>query len=240
MANAVRDVGANATILRIGQITGDTVSGVWNDSEVLPMIMRSAMTMGILPELDMRCEWLPVDTLAKCILQIAELDEEGGQKRDQDSGDAQLVYNLVSPYSFSWTTDLIPALSSAGLSFRPCSWETWIHRLRSFSLDPSSISPNESVNGSSNSTTLSATTPPVAAYPLLNPALKLIDFLEGPFMHDNAAGGDTSIKFSIVAAEEAAPALQKAPKVIESGLLAKMVQVWLRNWGVEDKGGKGE
>ena len=191
--------------------------------------------MGILPELDMRCEWLPVDTLAFCILQIAELEEDEPQKGVKDREGAPLVYNLVSPYSFSWTTDLLPALSSAGLSFRPSSWETWIHRLRSFSLS----SGNDSTTTASSPTTTSITiTPSAAANVYLNPALKLIDFLEGPFMHENAAGGKTSIQFNIAAAKKAAPALQNAPKIIESGLLTKMVRVWLRKWEAGDKEGE--
>lgn len=64
---AVQDAGANASSLRIEQIVGDKNSGWWNDNEAISLIVRSAWTMRILPELDLACEWLPVDTLARSI-----------------------------------------------------------------------------------------------------------------------------------------------------------------------------
>ena len=73
MQAAVAESGANATILRIGQVVGDTKWGVWNDNEALPLIIRSAMTMGVLPQLDVACSWLPVNTVAASVLRIAGL-----------------------------------------------------------------------------------------------------------------------------------------------------------------------
>ncbi|KAL8992612.1 MAG: hypothetical protein Q9188_007547 [Gyalolechia gomerana] len=75
---AVQDAGANAFILRRGQIVGDTNSGWWNDNEAIPLIVRSAWTMGILPELDLACEWLPVDTLARSMIEIGGTEVAGG------------------------------------------------------------------------------------------------------------------------------------------------------------------
>ena len=59
---AVKNHGARATVLRIGQVVGDTKVGVWKDTEAFPLIIRSAVTMSILPNIDMTCQWLPVDT----------------------------------------------------------------------------------------------------------------------------------------------------------------------------------
>lgn len=238
---AVEEAGANATILRIGQVVGDTKWGSWNDSEAFPLIIRSALTMGILPELDLDCEWLPVDTVAESIVQIAGLATPGGSPTtnkvpdttpsEQDTTringsspppqQARLVYNLVSPHTFSWTTDLLPALSSAGLSFRPVSLATWLHQLRKLS---SSVS-------SDNGTGKAVQT--AAANPNQNPAIKLVEFFEKTFQTDKEAGGE-GVKFEIGEAEKAAPALRQAPLIIESGLLGKMVRGWLGRWvGVE-------
>jgi thioester reductase-like protein len=46
--NATR-AGARGYVLRIGQIVGDTVNGVWNDEEFIPAMIRSALTMRALP-----------------------------------------------------------------------------------------------------------------------------------------------------------------------------------------------
>ena len=243
---AVEDAGADAVILRVGQVIGDAKHGVWNDTEAFPLIIRSAVTMGILPELSSTCEWLPVDTLAKSIIQIGgiastEEPHTNGFHSDFTSNGLEangslthpkprLVYNLVSPYSFSWTSDLLPALSSAGLSFRPRSLATWLHQLRKLS---STAYPHSSSNGA---------TTPAAADPDQNPAIKLISFFEESFQDNNGeAGGDLGIRFETKDAEEVAPALRDAPLVIESGLLRKMVEAWKEKWkGQEGKRGRAE
>lgn len=48
--NATRR-GARAYILRIGQVVGDTSHGLWNDNEFIPSVIRSALTLQILPRL---------------------------------------------------------------------------------------------------------------------------------------------------------------------------------------------
>ena len=227
---AVEDAGADATILRVGQVVGDTKQGLWNDTEAFPLIIRSAVTMSILPELSSNCEWLPVDTLAKSILQIggiAPADESQINGSHNVSGEAletnghsphtkhQLVYNLVSPHSFSWTSDLLPALSSAGLSFRPRSLATWLHQLRKLS--------SAQLNDTSNGVTAAA------ADPDHNPAIKLISFFEESFQ-DNSEVGDSGIRFETKEAEKIAPALHDTPLIIESGLLKKMVDAWMEKW----------
>ena len=220
---AVEDAGADATILRIGQVVGDTKSGIWNDSEAFPLIIRSAVTMGILPSLSSTCEWLPVDTLATSIIQIADLAHNGNSI--PESGN-RLVYNLVSPHSFSWTSDLLPALSRAGLSFRPKSLATWLHQLRTLSSTPSTTS-NKSTN---NATSAAEATPTPAADPSQNPAIKLVSFFAEGFADQSDVAAESGIRFETGEAEKKAPALHAAPNVIESGLLGKMVDVWMEKW----------
>ena len=50
----VRDAaqrGARSYVLRIGQVVGDTVQGIWNEGESIPLMIRSAMEMEMLPDL---------------------------------------------------------------------------------------------------------------------------------------------------------------------------------------------
>ncbi|KAL8840582.1 MAG: hypothetical protein Q9170_001268 [Blastenia crenularia] len=237
---AVQQAGANTSIFRIGQIVGDTKSGRWNDSEALPLVIRSALTMGMLPEMELACEWLPVDTLAQSIIQISGIETNGGSSMNGSSqadrtehevsgndgalpsDKVQLVYNLVSPHTFSWTNDLLPALSSAGLSFRPTQLATWVHQLRSLSL-------TESIT-EDNNTDKSLLT--AASDATRNPAIKLIDFYEDAFQNENALG-NAWIKFETKEAQRRAPALRHTPKITESGLLTKMVGAWMQRWKVE-------
>lgn len=49
--NAAVQAGAPAYVLRIGQIVGDSKEGVWNDTEAIPLMVRSALTLKVLPAL---------------------------------------------------------------------------------------------------------------------------------------------------------------------------------------------
>lgn len=44
-----RAQGAGAFVLRIGQIIGDSIHGRWNGTEAIPLMIRSAVTLGALP-----------------------------------------------------------------------------------------------------------------------------------------------------------------------------------------------
>ena len=52
--NAAR-IGAPSHVLRIGQVVGDTKKGLWNDKEFLPLMIRSALSLGALPKLHEVC-----------------------------------------------------------------------------------------------------------------------------------------------------------------------------------------
>lgn len=164
----------------------------------------------------MTCQWLPVDVLAEGVLEIAGLrdGDKSGAAGAVNEREGQLVYNLLSPHTFSWTPDLCSALHTTKLSaFVNVPFKNWLAQLRS----------------------LSATTPSFAggkmsesADPNRNPAIKLVDFFAEGF----AGNADLKIVFEIGDAEKASPALRNAPKVIESGLLGKMVEVWMERWMV--------
>ena len=49
---AAEQIGMVATVLRVGQIIGDSEQGTWNTTEAIPLMIQSAVTMGALPALD--------------------------------------------------------------------------------------------------------------------------------------------------------------------------------------------
>ncbi len=49
---AAKQTGMNARVLRVGQIVGDTQIGQWNSPEAIPLMIRSAVTVGALPALE--------------------------------------------------------------------------------------------------------------------------------------------------------------------------------------------
>ncbi|KAL8666683.1 MAG: hypothetical protein Q9202_001221 [Teloschistes flavicans] len=239
VAAAVEQAGAKASCLRIGQVVGDTRQGIWNDREAFPSIVRSALTMGVLPQLGVECEWLPVDTLAKVVVELAGLDElnDDGSLREKNSkatngeidGEKrtmELVYNINSPHTFSWTTNFLPALHAAGLEFDIVAFEEWHQRLSSFSIS------------SKSSTT-------EAADPDRNPALKLLQYYDSAFTGKDEKK-DGRVVFEIEKAMRDSGALRGAEDVIESGMVGKMVGSWMERWvkegeqeAVKDGGSKG-
>ncbi|KAH8428587.1 uncharacterized protein LDX57_006283 [Aspergillus melleus] len=126
--NAARR-GARSYVLRIGQIVGDTVRGVWNEGESIPLMIRSARTMKILPDLKETCSWLPVDILGTAILEIAHTCAQGPVPAGLDKVDPPIFYNLVNPHEFAWL-DLLSRLRTAGLEFTTVPFAQWLDGLR--------------------------------------------------------------------------------------------------------------
>jgi carbohydrate kinase (thermoresistant glucokinase family) len=120
---AAQKAGIKARVLRVGQIVADTVHGVWNDTEAIPLIMQSAITVGALPKLQESPSWTPVDVVAKAVSEIALSDAES------------IVANVTNARTFSWTNELLPALREAGLEFDAIEPKEWVKRLSESSDD---------------------------------------------------------------------------------------------------------
>ena len=52
IVHSATEAGGDAHSLRIGQIIGDTQTGIWNSSEAFPLIVQSALALKMLPKLD--------------------------------------------------------------------------------------------------------------------------------------------------------------------------------------------
>lgn len=127
--NAVAKAGLPAYILRVGQIVGDTKHGVWNSTEATPLMMQTALTIGVLPTVDESMRWLPVDVVAQSTIEITNSDAKSG------------IFNLVNPYTFHWTRDLLPYLRRAGLKFNELDPPSWLNLLRASNSNPAENPP---------------------------------------------------------------------------------------------------
>lgn len=116
--------GLDARVLRVGQIVGDTRQGQWNATEAIPLMIRSAVSMGALPTLNDTLSWLPIDVVAQVVTELCHSLEH----RD--------VYHVVNPKSFDWSKELLPMLRGAGLDFEEVSPQQWLERLASSNPDP--------------------------------------------------------------------------------------------------------
>ncbi|WDK22664.1 male sterility protein [Colletotrichum graminicola] len=122
---AAAKTGMTARVLRLGQIVGDSVGGIWNQTEAIPLMIRSAKVIRALPALDETPSWMPADKMALAALELAD-----------DDADLDLVYQVQNPRLFHWTVDLLGALRGAGLEFQTVSQREWVRRLRASDPDP--------------------------------------------------------------------------------------------------------
>ena len=129
--SAARRTGAKAYSLRIGQVSGHSKKGLWNDMEAVPLMIRSALTLKALPALSQSCSWLPVDKLAATIVELGKACE--GQNQLTFAGNAKVVddsiYNICNSREFEWSA-LLHCLQRNGLEFRTVSFEEWRSLLR--------------------------------------------------------------------------------------------------------------
>ncbi|PLB54581.1 acetyl-CoA synthetase-like protein [Aspergillus steynii IBT 23096] len=126
--NAARQ-GARSYVLRIGQVVGDTDKGIWNAGESIPLMIQSAQSMKMLPDLNETCSWLPVDILATAILEIATTCGRGPPPRKTNAAHPAVFYNLVNPSEFEWL-DVLSQLRRAGLEFGIVPFSQWLDALR--------------------------------------------------------------------------------------------------------------
>ena len=118
-SNAISQTAIPLSVIRIGQLVGDTVHGIWNYSEAIPLMLQTATTFGVLPAIDEELRWIPVDLAAQILVEIADYPDSG-------SG----FFNLANPRTLHWTRDLLPYLQDAGLKFDMLAPPAWIESIR--------------------------------------------------------------------------------------------------------------
>ncbi|RAL16759.1 putative NRPS-like enzyme [Aspergillus homomorphus CBS 101889] len=131
---AAETTGMVAKVLRVGQIVGDTVTGKWNCTEAIPLMLQTAKTLQALPALDETPAWLPVDVVAEAVLELSGITPS--PEATVFARDPTVVYHVQNSKTFRWTEDLLPALRQAGLNFEILPKREWIQRLRASDPDP--------------------------------------------------------------------------------------------------------
>ncbi|KAG5652629.1 putative NRPS-like protein biosynthetic cluster [Sphagnurus paluster] len=93
--------GLHTTSLRIGQISGGQPKGAWATSDWVPILIKSSVALGILPQVEGVVSWLPVDGVAGGILDIALSHKV-----------LPPILNLVHPRPVEWS-DVILGIQKA-------------------------------------------------------------------------------------------------------------------------------
>lgn len=206
-----RHSGARAYSLRIGQVSGHSKKGLWNDAEALPLLIRSALTLKALPDLSQSCSWLPVDKLAAVILEVTRARSAANQEHAKNysdifAGPGQMddsVYNLCNPREFSWSA-FLESLSRNGFPFETVPFDEWLQMLR-----------DSEARGEGH----------------VNPAVKLIDHYEAMYGKQSSLAQLGPKSFITEMAERDSITLRNDRlRIIEDGILSCYVRDWLNRW----------
>ncbi|KAI1325187.1 putative polyketide synthase [Xylariaceae sp. FL0255] len=114
-----------ASAVRSGQISGSTLSGVWNPVEHFPFLVKSARALKLWPDLQGELHWLPVNKSAGSMVDLLKIDEmaeeEGGYR----------VYHIDNPIGQSWKS--MSAVLASTLDIPPnriIPFRDWAERVR--------------------------------------------------------------------------------------------------------------
>ncbi|KAG1744621.1 putative aminoadipate reductase [Suillus paluster] len=119
-----------ATSFRIGQITGGPPRGAWSTTEWLPIIVKSSVSLGALPEAQWLLTWIPPHAVSNAILDVAFAEEK-----------PPVAVNLVHPRPITWGAVMRPIadamarykVTSIPLPLVPFS--KWLEKLESSAKD---------------------------------------------------------------------------------------------------------
>ncbi|KAJ7281917.1 L-aminoadipate-semialdehyde dehydrogenase [Mycena rebaudengoi] len=117
---AAETAGVPIGVLRIGQMVGDSISGIWNETEAWPLMFKAANTFGALPTVSENPSWLPVDFAGKGIAEVVLTPH---------TAKSAAVYHIVNPNVTASWDDMLLGLKSAGLKFDTVSPTEWVNRL---------------------------------------------------------------------------------------------------------------
>ncbi|KAF2164455.1 hypothetical protein M409DRAFT_56717 [Zasmidium cellare ATCC 36951] len=203
--NAMRSTGMTARVLRIGQLSGDTSSADWNETEAIALMVRSALTTGVLPDLDERPSWLPVDLCAKAIV---ELSIPVANATDEQKS-ADLVYHLVNPNTFSFKHDLLPALQKSSLPpFKIVGASEWLDKLANSDQDVE-------------------TNPSIKLIDFWK--VKYGNVAQTSTVHHDD-GEPAGLSFETTRTVHDAPSLGCVRDPVTEGLIERYVDVWMKKW----------
>ena len=111
-------------VLRVGQIAGPQGPSVtsWNENEWIPALIKTSKALGKIPDELPPVNWIPVDTLAAIIIDIASTSVRGETALCQ-------VFNVVNPSLVSWTSLLSVVEKRLGSNIQRVSLASWISEL---------------------------------------------------------------------------------------------------------------
>ncbi|KXX82807.1 L-aminoadipate-semialdehyde dehydrogenase large subunit [Madurella mycetomatis] len=104
--------------IRCGQIAGAKASGAWNASEQIPMLLKSAQSVGALPQLGGELSWIPVDDAAKVVVEVASSSQK-----------PPIVLHLENPVRQPWDGVMKTVGEELGIA-KSLPFDEWLDRVQ--------------------------------------------------------------------------------------------------------------
>ncbi|KAL9131179.1 MAG: hypothetical protein Q9217_000832 [Psora testacea] len=137
------------SVLRIGQLCGDGVNGVWNVTEAWPLMFSSVKVTGCLPDLqNEKLNWLRVDLAAQAVVQVAYSmlhrsldpgdsgdDDDSAMDMKSETDDGCMVYHVINRNTTPIWSDLLQWIQALDPSIETVSPAEWVSRLESLRAD---------------------------------------------------------------------------------------------------------
>ncbi|KZV61042.1 hypothetical protein PENSPDRAFT_693753 [Peniophora sp. CONT] len=117
---ATAERGMHCGVFRIETMVGISVNGIWNTTEAIPLLVRSAQVIDILPDIDDYPSFLPIDVAAHGISEIV---------RAGDRGQTASLYPVVNANMTTHGRDMHDFFRAAGLVFDVVDWRARVERL---------------------------------------------------------------------------------------------------------------
>lgn len=95
---ACQNTRAKISIIRIGQLSGNTINGAWNEKEAWPLMLSTGGSgcLNSLPALNLPLSWLPVNIAAQAVLDIALRESCPEPLLPSQKPHEALVFHLVN------------------------------------------------------------------------------------------------------------------------------------------------
>ncbi|RIB03646.1 male sterility protein [Gigaspora rosea] len=117
-----RKVGFKLDIHRVGQVCGDSVTGVWNTREHISLMIKGAQIMKIMPDsYFLNVDWIPVDVASQSIVDIS-------LSAPFVNGDYVRVNHILNPKQVTWN-EFLKSLQQSGIDFKIVSNKEWLNTL---------------------------------------------------------------------------------------------------------------
>ncbi|MBN3527355.1 non-ribosomal peptide synthetase [Paenibacillus apiarius] len=109
--------GLSINMYRLGRISGDSRTGVCQDSDFFWKIVRFCLQLGVFPDIDFRFNLIPADFAGSIIVQLASDSQYGNQ-----------TFHVMNDHDCSFK-EIIHILAKLGYSFEQLPWDIWKTRV---------------------------------------------------------------------------------------------------------------